>query len=81
MNPLLSSNQPKMPSSVTELKSMVQSNPQIRALLAMHNGKRDDRHGRHGDPHALIHGRDAQSAMQAVCLIDIGLDRGRLDCH
>lgn len=38
MNPLLSNSQPRMPSSATELKSMVQSNPQIRALLAMHNG-------------------------------------------
>lgn len=38
MNPLLNSSQGKFPSSVGELKSMVQSNPQIRALLAMHNG-------------------------------------------
>lgn len=38
MNPLLNDSQGKLPSSMGELKSMVQSNPQIKALLAMHNG-------------------------------------------
>lgn len=38
MNPLLSNSQPGKAPTASELRAMAESDPQIRALLAMHSG-------------------------------------------